>query len=245
MTRVLYDSTTAADIPAGSQMVAGYIDGSSAWSAADWLRFPGRKLVRICIYNDRFDADVIDIEPGNNDARGSVPWVAGMWSRGRIPIVYCSTDQGPVGYRRRDVIEACDQAGVAHPLFWVALYDGNPAIPPGTIAKQYANPLFTGAHYDASSVSDEWPGVKPMTPIKFAQSKVDVNLVAGEVAVLSAEYIYPPNMTPRVVQWKVYGTTPPGEPRVVVEYPPADPDADPTQDLGAHPSVFVVSVRTP
>ena len=44
--RLMYDSVTAVDIPPGSDLVAGYIDGAnSKWSDADWQRFPGRILV--------------------------------------------------------------------------------------------------------------------------------------------------------------------------------------------------------
>lgn len=139
--RTMRDSTTAADIPAGSDLVMGYVDGSSAWSAADWQRFPGRTLVRLCIFNDRLDAQVIDIEPGNNDAQGAVPWVKAKWARDETPTVYCFSDRGPVGYQISDVRAACDAAGVKRPLFLIAEWDGVAEIPddPEIIGKQYAH----------------------------------------------------------------------------------------------------------
>jgi len=73
------------------------------------------------------DADVLDIEPGNNDAAGAVPWVKAKWERGDTPTVYCFSDGGPAGYRISDVRAACDAAGVRRPLFWIAQWDKDPA----------------------------------------------------------------------------------------------------------------------
>jgi hypothetical protein len=162
--RLMYDSTSAVDIPTGSQLVGGYVDGSEAWSAADWDRFPGRQLVRICIFNDRYSADMIDIEPGNDDARGAVPWIREKWLRGETPTVYCFSDAGPKGYTISDVRAECDAAGLKHPLFIIAEWDNNPSTfdptgDPEIIGKQYANSAQTGGHYDASVVADYWPGV--------------------------------------------------------------------------------------
>jgi hypothetical protein len=159
----MFDSTKASDIPAGAEVVMGYVDGSSAWSAADWKLFPGSRLVRICIFNDRMDADVLDIEPGNNDAKGAVPWVKAKWARSETPTVYCFSDGGPVGFRMSDVRRECDAAGVRRPLFLIAEWDNNPATfdpsgDPEIIGKQYANPTFTGKHYDLSVVAGRWLG---------------------------------------------------------------------------------------
>jgi hypothetical protein len=159
--RTMFDSTSAADVPAGSELVMGYVDGSSAWSDADWGRFPGRILVRICVFNNRLDAQVIDIEPGNNDALSAVSWVRAKWLQGDTPTVYCFSDRGPIGYRISDVRKACDDAGVKRPLFLLTDFDNVPTLPadPEVIGKQYANAALTGGHYDASVVVDNWPGV--------------------------------------------------------------------------------------
>lgn len=192
MTRKMFDSTTAADIPAGSDLVMGYVDGSSKWSDADWQRFPGRTLVRICIYTDRVDANVIDCEPGNNDAQGVVPWIKAKWDRGETPTVYCFSDGGPAGYRISDVRAACDAAGVKRPLVLVSDFDGDPSTfdpsgDPEIIGKQYANDAITGGHYDASVVADRWPGVDKedgMTPEQ--EAKLDA-LLAKADAILARQ----------------------------------------------------------
>jgi hypothetical protein len=53
--------------------------------------------------------------------------------------------------------------GIPEPHWWLALYDNVPVLYPGTIAKQYANAVLTGGHYDCSVVADYWPGVDKMT----------------------------------------------------------------------------------
>jgi len=125
----MYDSTTASDVPAHGELVMGYVDGSSVWSDADWQRFPGRILVRLCIYNNRWDAQVIDLEPGNNDAKGAVPWIREKWLRGEVPTVYCFSDRGPHGYTISDVRSECDAASLKHPLFLVTDFDNDPNLP--------------------------------------------------------------------------------------------------------------------
>lgn len=176
--RTMNDSTSAVDIPLNCDLVMGYVDGSSRWSDADWQRFPGKTLVRLCIFNDRLDADVIDIEPGNNDAVGAVPWVRAKWLQGDVPTVYCFTDLGPVGYRIGDVRRECDAAGVKRPLFIVTDFDNDPTLPddPEVIGKQYANDSITGGHYDTSVVADHWPGVDEMDAVtkdEFEQWKAN------------------------------------------------------------------------
>src|SRR5207249_6099906 len=49
---------------------------------------------------------------------------------------------------------------VAEPYYWIASYDGDPTIPAGAIAKQYADPnLIAGhPHYDVSNVDSNFGG---------------------------------------------------------------------------------------
>lgn len=165
--RRMYDSTTAADIPAGSDLVMGYVDGSYAWSGADWQRFPSRTCVRLCVFSNSYDAQVIDIEPGNNDAKAIIPWIREKWLRGETPTVYCFSDRGPHGYRISDVRSECDAASLKHPLFLITDFDNDPTLPddPEIVGKQYANSDLTGGHYDVSVVRDFWPGVDVATTV--------------------------------------------------------------------------------
>ena len=186
MPRLMLDSTVAADIPEGYQgrsmeLVAGYIDGPHTWTETDWKRFPPTiRQVRICIYNgirpgfpDPFTAQVIDIQPRNNDAKGSVPWIRGKWARGQVPTAYCFSDSGPTGFRISDIRRECDTAGVKRPLFWIAHWgrrweDFDPAGDPSIIALQYDGSSETLMHFDASAVASYWPDVDPDPSVKLA-----------------------------------------------------------------------------
>lgn len=155
MTRTMYDSTTAADIPLDAPMVAGYVD---LWSAGDWDRFPASTpRVRIA-RNAGEDGDVLDVESGDATPDDAPPWVQRQRARGATPCVYMS---GSVWETCRDAFRA---AGVPEPLWWVAGYaePNDPSIPPPAIAHQYASPAYgSGGHWDLSSVVDYWPGVDP------------------------------------------------------------------------------------
>ena len=184
--RKMYDSVYAANIPADAQVVAGYVDGTYAWSAQDWARFSGKTLVRICVWNNTYGADVIDVEGGNNDANGAVPWVKAKWERGETPTVYCYSDAGPEGYRVSDVRAACDAAGVKRPLIWITRAgDGSSFDPTGDteiVALQYE---FDGA-YDVSVIANDWPrenitnttgdtGITYLTKADFDKFVADTN----------------------------------------------------------------------
>lgn len=170
----MLDSTRAGDIPffyEGMEMrlVAGYVNDprvkNGRWADEDWGRFPPHvRRVRICIYADRLDAQVIDVEPGNCTAKQAVQWIKAKWERGETPTAYCFSDAGPAGYRISDVRRECDAAGVKRPLIWITRFsrewdDLDPSGDPEIIALQYDNSAETMGHFDASVVADYWPGV--------------------------------------------------------------------------------------
>lgn len=149
----MFDSVTAADIPDGSELVAGYVDGAvSKWSDADWLRFPGRILVRITVLGDP-DADVFDVESGAGTPAMVPGWVLHRRALGREAAVYVNLSN------LEAVRAACADAGEAQPHYWLAHYGAPPIVPEGFVAIQYANDEITGGHYDASAVADVWPGI--------------------------------------------------------------------------------------
>lgn len=180
MSRVMYDSTRPEDIPDGSPVVMGYVTdprvGIGSWpaGAADTFRGQGRAVLLLCIYNDRVDANGIDIEQGDNNASGAAIWIREKWDAGGAkPIVYCETDAGVVGYRIADVVAECDAQGIPLPDFIVAAYDGIMAIPTypdprvRIIGKQYLHsgtgPHGSSGHYDVSVVVDQIEGVDVAT----------------------------------------------------------------------------------
>lgn len=202
----MLDSVSAASIPLvfrgeRVRLVAGYADGPHKWGEADWQRFPPDvKRVRIAIWNNKWDAHMLDIEPGNNDAKGALPWIKGKWERGEVPTIYCFTDLGPAGYRISDVRRECDAAGVRRPLIVVAKWDDDPSTfdptgDPEIIGKQYAHPPQTGGHFDASIVADHWPGVDEevgMTP-EEVKALIRAMLTAPEGALLVREALTRPD----------------------------------------------------
>lgn len=150
---IMYDSTTAADIPANAQIVAGYVDGAFAWSDADKARFP--KFISISV-NGGSMADFWDCELGDLNAGQAAAMIQTYPGTG----VYCSLDTAP------QVISACHWAGLdGQYVLWIADWTGQAHIPsvsavingqtiiPEVVACQYANPATSGGHYDLSIVT--------------------------------------------------------------------------------------------
>lgn len=151
----MYDSVTAADIPAGALMVAGYVDGAYRWSDADWARFRHGVAVRIAVSPLTLDADVLDVETGDATIQQATEWVHAKRVRGEIPTVYIERS------RVTEAEAAFKAAGMNPPQWWIAEWNGIQHQVGGAVATQYANPTYTGHHYDLSEVGDYWPGVDP------------------------------------------------------------------------------------
>jgi hypothetical protein len=165
MTRAMYDGTNgdAAAIAAqavSGDLVAGYVDGLYAWSAAqrNGLR-AGVLWVPIAVFATTNDGRVLDCERGNCTPAQSVDWVLMRRGAGVDPSVYCNEHDTVTGW---PAVRAAFQArGVPEPHYWVADYDGVAEIPVGAVAKQYADDLLLGRPWDLSIVADYWPGVDP------------------------------------------------------------------------------------
>lgn len=179
MTRLLYDSTNIQDDPAAAHMVAYYVDGIYAVSAATVrARFPSAVLVPISAVGT--DNGIVgDVEPGCIALGACVRWVQMRRLANADPTLYVNETYGWGPARA-----AFHAAGVPEPHWWVANYDGIAAIPAGAVAKQYANPTLTHGHFDLSVVADYWPGIDgqgdAMTPQEAAQAK-DTNDKVTEV----------------------------------------------------------------
>jgi hypothetical protein len=167
--RTMYDAVTVANIPAGALMVAGYVDGHYANLAAMRARFPHALIVPIAVRASTNDGLVLDIETGDATPAEGPGWVTMRRAAGEDPSVYCNTSTWPA------VKAAFASAGVTPPHYWVAQYDGNPAIPAGAVAKQYSNP----GPFDISAVADHWPGIDKGAdmPLNSADAKLVVDLM--------------------------------------------------------------------
>lgn len=148
----MYDAAYAENIPTDAELVAGYIDEGYEWSTADWDRFPHAVKVRIAVDPSLNDGDVLDIEPGNWGPADAPAWVAMRRAAGHPnPVVYTMADwwdEGRAAFHAQHVPE---------PLWWIADWDGDPHVPGGAVAKQYADGSMLGAGYDLSVTVDGWP----------------------------------------------------------------------------------------
>lgn len=156
--RTMYDSTSAADIPADAEMVAGYVDGAYLWSASDWARFPNAVHVQISTRANGNVAYVLDVERGDATPAEAPGWIERMQAAGiEQPTIYCAASAVPA------IRAVC--AGLLYWL-WVADWTGQPHPVSYAAAVQYANEATSGGHYDLSIVySPPWPGphVPPVT----------------------------------------------------------------------------------
>jgi hypothetical protein len=151
----MYDSTTAADIPADATIVAGYLDGTWPTFAALVARFPTATHVSIATTAATRGADVYDVEQGDL----TPVQCPGVWQRER------AAGREPVAYVNRSnivpVLNAFATARMAPPRFWVATLDNSRPWAPNVVAIQYAGQNLTGGHYDCSDVIDDWPAPRP------------------------------------------------------------------------------------
>jgi len=151
----MYDSITAADIPATAPMVAGYVDGLYRWSAADWARFPNARHVRIAVSPFTNDGEVLDVENGDATPAQAPAWGKMREAAGQIPHFYVNRSNVA------ELLAACKAAGLASFGIWLADWTGTPHIVSGTYATQFDHPPHSGGHYDLSLVADYWPGIDP------------------------------------------------------------------------------------
>jgi len=190
--RTMYDSITASNLPTGGDLYAGYVDGR--WPNADAIgaRFPGRTVVRIATSASTNAGVVGDGPPDNGTWTAWVQWTVRRRAAGADPTVYTNSSSWSAG------IQAFKEAGVAEPHWWIAHYDGDPTIPSGAVAKQYAS----NDSYDTSSVADYWPGVDPAPQHAAVAAILEENSVQIEpTSVHPGEYamIVPPGVGQLVI----------------------------------------------
>lgn len=150
MTRIMYDSITASNIPRDAEMVAGYVDGKYKWSQSDWALFPNAVHVPIAVFPWTNDGAVLDVENGDASPNQAPGWVNMRRQFGVDPSVYCSESVWD------SVRAAFASAGIAQPHYWVAAHPGNGAVvPDGAVAHQWID----DGPYDRSVVVDYWPGI--------------------------------------------------------------------------------------
>jgi hypothetical protein len=149
--------------------IAGYVNGSFAWSQAEWNLFPKADHVTISVTAGANAGDVLDCEAGDATPGQTAGWIAMRKAAGLYrPTIYCSLDAIPA-------VRAGTGSFVLGKDYdiWVAQYTGVPHEIAGCAATQYEST----ANYDISIVYDSgWPHRKAP-----AQSPV-TNPVTGPAA---------------------------------------------------------------
>jgi len=138
-------------------MVAGYLNGSYAWSQSQWDLFPDADHVTISVTAGANEGDVLDVESGDATPDQTAGWIAMRKAAGLFrPTIYCS----------RGVIPAVRVGTGSFILdkdydIWVADYTGAAHELTGCAATQYEST----ANYDVSAVYDTgWPHRKAPAP---------------------------------------------------------------------------------
>lgn len=167
--RTMYDGVNslaagiARDFP-GAQMIAGYLTGSYAWTAAEWALFPHAAHVTISTVGTANAGDVLDVEAGDATPAQAHDWIV-MRKRAGLyrPTLYASKSRlAEIRVATRELILGRDYD------IWEADWDGSSKPDyPLAVAKQFKN--ATG--YDQSAVFDDgWPHrhapVSPPPPVK-------------------------------------------------------------------------------
>lgn len=198
MTRVMRDSTTPGDIPlTGTQLAAGYANGTYGWDAQGWDRFTVPHVL-IDVRATFPGADVLDVEPGCATPASAVPWI-----KKRLALKpEFKPEYPPVFYvnraQRDELVSTLDRAGFTlktHYRLWMATLDGTKTVEDmnGVCAVQWASATITGGHYDESIVYDDtWK--KP--PPTMTLTKADIGAVALAVAATHPPYPPLPSLPP-------------------------------------------------
>ena len=144
---VMYDSVTWESIPAGAELVAGYIDGDFPWPRAAWARFArARKVTITTRAPGDVRANVADVENGDFTPEQAAEWLRAKDAAGiHGGTIYCSLDS-------RDAVDAACQ-GLAY-WQWLADWTGEAHELYNAVAVQYAS---IPSRYDLSTVyNQQW-----------------------------------------------------------------------------------------
>ena len=172
----MLDSVNAYNIPLGTAIVAGYVDGIYAWSSAEWARFAGSLQVPITV-RGLAHVRACDCETGDLTPAQAAAWAHTETLAGFRPTIYCNTSTLPA------VIAALAVYGLQFMRdvdWWQAQYDGQPTLLPYSgvtpVAKQYLDyPGNSPGPYDVSITNGVWPAVPASASILEG---IDMDVVA-------------------------------------------------------------------
>jgi hypothetical protein len=158
---LMYDDVSPYNIPASAGIVAGYVDGLFAWSAAGWDLFPNALHVPITVLGMP-NVKVCDCETGDLSPTGAAQWAATEVQAGRRPTIYCNTSTLPAVIVALQVFAGLQFMRDVD--WWQAQYDGVATLEPyygvTPVAKQFAGyPGNSSGPYDVSITNGVWPAV--------------------------------------------------------------------------------------
>lgn len=157
-TRTMYDSISAASIPATATIMAGYINGNYRSYEAMRARFPFQTVLSISV-DPHQAADILDIETGDATPAQSPAWVNLSRAAGHHPTLYMNGSTYPA------VLAANKDT---KPDYWGAIYDGVGICPPYWVAKQFHD----AGPWDISVIGGYWAAVDgPIKPAPPAPPK--------------------------------------------------------------------------
>jgi hypothetical protein len=156
----IYDSVNPLGIPAGVDVVAGYVDGAYANIEAMRKAHPQAYVLEITV-TGRPGVRVVDCERGDLTPEQAAAWAHTELKAGRKPTVYCSESTWP------DVIEYLKKLRVHQTAveWWIASWttvaraaEPAPELFAGAVARQYASDVpHNGSAYDLSITQGRWP----------------------------------------------------------------------------------------
>jgi len=176
---IMLDDVDPNNIPLGTPIVAGYVDGLYKWSAAGWARFSNSQQVPITVFG-LANVRSCDCETGDLTPDGAAYWAHAEVVAGRRPTIYCNTSTVQA------VINALAQFGLLFMRdvdWWQAQYDGRATLVSyygiTPVAKQYLDPGGgSPGPYDVSITNGVWPATTAPTPIPTLLGDTDMDIVA-------------------------------------------------------------------
>jgi len=156
----IYDSVNPLGIPAGVEIVAGYVDGLYANIEAMKKAHPQAYVLEITV-TGRPGTRVVDCERGDLTPAQAAAWAHTELKAGRRPTIYCSEASW------FNVITELQKLRVHSTAvdWWIASWttvarapEPAPEIYPGSVARQYASDVpHNGSAYDLTVTEGRWP----------------------------------------------------------------------------------------
>lgn len=150
--RKFYDAIDPSKLPSDGDGYLGYDDGN--WPDADAIAklFPNKPVFMITVNPNDNKGVIGDGPPDNGTWQQWVGWVVKRRVAGEDPWLNTNQSNWTAGKL------AFELAKVTEPHWWIAKYDNDPTLIPGSPMKQYKTVVN---EYDVSSAADYLPGLDP------------------------------------------------------------------------------------